>query len=339
MWDKAARTPVFHQVTRRIFDEEIKPLNKPAVLKGYVNHWPLTEVGKQSSQTLCEYIKPFASNRPVKAWYGSAEMQGRFFYSDDIKGRNFENKELPFADLLDEIVATQDTSNPIHLFAGAINLPEYMPTLMAECPIELLDPSMSRLTSLWIGNKTRTAAHWDLPQNLACVVAGRRRFTLFPIEQVSNLYIGPIDNTLAGQPASLVDFYNPDFDKFPRFKEAINHAEIAELESGDVLYMPSLWIHHVESLDSFGAMINFWWRDGPSYMPTPLYTLIYALGTLRELPANERAAWRSLFDYYIFSHRADDVSHIPQDAQGILGPMNAEHYQNIKRFLLQTLSR
>lgn len=338
MWDKLAHTPIFHHVTRQIFDEEIKPLNKPAILKGYINHWSLVNAAKQSPAALCNFIKPFASNRPVKAWYGAAEMGGRFFYSDDIKGRNFETKELLIGDLLDQLLASQE-GNPMHLFAGAINLPEHMPALVNECPMDLLDSSMSRLTSLWIGNKTRTAAHWDLPQNLACVVAGRRRFTLFPISQVSNLYIGPIDNTLAGQPASMVDFYNPDFEKFPRFKEALNYAEVAELESGDVLYMPSMWVHHVESLEPFGAMLNFWWREAPSYMPTPLYTLIYALGTLRELPEYERAAWRSLFDYYVFNHQSADASHIPPEAQGILGPMTAEHYQNIKRFLLQTMSR
>ena len=42
------------------------------------------------------------------------------------------------------------------------------------------------------------------------MVAGRRRFTLFPPEQVANLYIGPLDLTPAGQPVSLVDQAQPD---------------------------------------------------------------------------------------------------------------------------------
>ena len=93
------------------------------------------------------------------------------------------------------------------------------------------------LASLWIGNRGRTAAHWDLPQNLACVIKGRRRFTLLPPEQVKNIYVGPLDFTLAGQPSSLVNFRAPDFEAFPRFRDAIANAQIAELGPGDALYL------------------------------------------------------------------------------------------------------
>ena len=40
--------------------------------------------------------------------------------------------------------------------------------------------ALGLLASLWLGNRTRIAAHYDLPDNLAVVAAGRRRFTVFP---------------------------------------------------------------------------------------------------------------------------------------------------------------
>jgi hypothetical protein len=336
MWGNAARTPVFENVDRHTFERTIQPQNRPAVLKGCVRQWHATQVGTQSPAALCDYLATFSGPTQVQGWYGRAAMRGRFFYSDDIVGRNFETRRLPLSQLLHDILASLAGSNDFpHLFAGAVNLPEHMPALLDALPMDLLDPQEERLTSLWIGNRSRTAAHWDLPQNLACVIAGRRRFTLFPIEQMKNLYIGPIDNKLAGQPISLVDFAAPDFDKFPRFRDAIPTAEVAELDAGDVLYLPSMWIHHVESLQPFGAMINFWWRAGPAYLPTPLFTLMHAFLTMREMPENERRAWRVLFDHYVFE--GNDHGHIPAHAQGLLGELTPELRDGLKKFVAMSL--
>ena len=51
---------------------------------------------------------------------------------------------------------------------------------------------------LWLGNAIKVATHYDQMENIGIVVTGRRRFTLFPPEQVANLYMGPIELTPAG---------------------------------------------------------------------------------------------------------------------------------------------
>lgn len=332
--------PEHHGVDRAFFEREIVPAGRPAVLRGVTADWPMVRMGRRSIPELIAYLRDASTPAPTPIWRGPPEIEGRFTYSDDLKGFNHVQENAPMATLLDLLAAHHDDPAPPGFYAGGVPFRPCLPGLLSETPMPLLDPAIQRRTSLWVGNRVRTACHWDLPQNLAAVVAGRRRFTLFPTDQIANLYIGPVDFTLSGQPTSLVDFRNPDFEAHPRFAEALEHAEVADLEPGDVLYMPSLWFHHVESLDPFGAMVNFWWRDAPTHMGPPIFTLLHGLTSLRDLNRRERLAWREIFDHYLF--RPDDqdpMAHIPTDAQGLFAPMTPELERRLKTTLIGPLSR
>ena len=315
----------------RDFCEDVVRRAEPLVIKGLVSDWDIVRSGAGFSDRLRHH----ATDRPVQVFVGAPDMAGRFFYADDLKGFNFERRQMPLSALLDRLEAGGDD----YIYAGAIPVPSHLPGLLAHLPMPLLDTASERLTSLWLGNRTRTAAHWDLASNLACVVRGRRRFTLFPPDQVANLYVGPLEHTLAGQPVSLVDFANPDLDAHPRFARALEQALVVDLDPGDVLYIPSLWWHHVESLDDIGALVNFWWRDAPDYMLTPMFSLYHALLTIRDLPPAERQAWRAFFDHYIFQTDGDPMAHLPLEARGLLAPMTPDIEARIKALLLRPLSR
>ena len=173
--------------------------------------------------------------------------------------------------------------------------------------------------------------HYDPYSNIACVGAGRRRFTLFPPSQIHNLYVGPIDLTPAGQPVSMVKLHEPDFIRYPRFKEALAAAEFAELEPGDAIYIPELWWHHVESLEAFNVLVNYWWvndRVGPD---EPYTCMMHGLMSIRTLPKPARLAWRELFDHYVFRMNEDAVDHLDVKNRGILGKVTPQNYNNIKQ--------
>lgn len=326
-------------VDRAQFGREIMPKAEPAVLRGLVSEWPVIAAARQGDASLADFLRAAAASDPFEAWFGAPEIGGQFGYNEDFSGFNHERRLANVDQLLDLLLRQKGHEQPYSIYAGGIPIRRHLPGLLPNIPVPILDTTRATLISLWLGNRTRTAAHWDLPQNLACVVAGRRRFTLFPTEELPNLYVGPLDFTLAGQPVSLVDMERPDLEKHPKFAVALEAAQTAELGPGDALYIPSLWWHAVASLDELAAMINFWWRDAEPPLLTPLNALYHAVITMRNLPPDELDRWRIMFDHYLFCDNGDPVAHLPESARGILGRRTPELVARVKKLLIDALGR
>jgi hypothetical protein len=315
--------------------------SEPVLLRGLVRHWPLVQAAQQSDQRFCDYLRGFAKvgggDTQVGLWRGAPEIEGRFFYNADLTGFNYQREIGGFGALAEELLACAHNPRPPALYLGSTELDGSFPGLRQQndLPLHVRDP----LVSLWLGNRVRVAAHFDLPDNLACVVAGRRRFTLFPPEQVGNLYIGPLDLTPAGQAISLVDVAKPDLVRFPRYAQALAQAQTAELLPGDAIFIPSQWWHSVEALEPVSALVNFWWRQSPAFMDSPMNTLMLALLTLRDLPPAQRQAWSALFEHYIFAADEQTAAHIPASARGVLAPITQDRARHLRAVLLNRLNR
>jgi hypothetical protein len=329
----------YEPMDRERFEHEIVPKGEPAIFRGLVANWPVVHAGKAGPESLAQMLRVAATDEPFLAWFAPPEIDGRFSYNADLSGFNFDQKLATVDQLLDLLLRQRGHDKPYSMYAGGIPIRKHLPGLVPAIPVTMLDMARDTLISLWLGNRTHTATHWDLPQNLACVVAGRRRFTLFPPEQLKNLYVGPLEFTLAGQPISLVDIDAPDLEAYPRFTDALKAAQRAELGPGDAIYVPSLWWHDVVSLDEFGTAINFWWRDGEPPLLTPLNALYHAVITMKELPPNELRAWRNMFDHYVFQDNGDPVEHLPETARGILGKRTPELVARVKKLLIDALGR
>jgi hypothetical protein len=143
---------------------------------------------------------------------------------------------------------------------------------------------------------------------------------------------------LAGRPASLVDFDQPDFEKHPRFREALSTALVAELHPGDAVYIPAMWWHHVESQGDFNCLVNYWWSKSSYGGSTAYEALIHGLLTISDLPEEQRKAWRSFYDHYVFRVNGDPAEHIPIQRRGVLGRMTPKLYNKIKQFLYKSMS-
>jgi len=315
--------------------DEVVASHQPVVLRGQFRDWPIVAKAREGHGE--DYVRSFGNSHTVRAFRGAADMGGRYFYDDDFRGVNFERIELTLGALFDELGANADRDMPSALYAGAIPLSGPLAGLLAANPNHLLPASVEQLSSLWIGNRGVTATHYDLPQNIAVVVAGSRRFTLFPPEQLRNLYLGPLDSTLAGQPVSTVHLHEPDFDRFPRFRDALDAAMTAVLEPGDALYLPSMWFHNVEALTDLGMLINFWWRDAAAHMFTPMFTMLHAMLSIKGLSDHERDCWRRMFDQYVFETDGDPMAHLPEHAKGFFGDMDPDKAARLRLYLLQSL--
>lgn len=321
-----------------VLDAVAAAAGKPFVLRGLASNWGLVGEARSGGRAVTDYLRRFASDVPVVASILPGEHKGRVFYSDDLGAMNFQHEETRLADVLDRLDAISGAPDDPTIYLGSTAIDYCLPGFDAENAIDMegVQPSVR----LWLGTAHRVAAHYDVLENIAVVGAGRRRFILLPPEQLSNLYVGPIDFTPAGQPVSLVDFEQPDLERHPRFAEAMDHACGVVLEPGDAVYVPSMWWHHVEGLARVNILVNHWWYPGPGYMGAPLDALMHAILSIRELPRPQRDAWRLFFEHYVFSGDRDVVAgHIPEGRRGILGPVDADAARRIRSFLRNKLNK
>jgi hypothetical protein len=311
--------------------------SEPLVIRGLISEWPLVKMGLKSPREAGDYLKGFYQNIPVTASIGDPEIDGRIFYNQDFSGFNYQSIKADLGDLLDNIYNCAEQQNPPTFYMASTFVDRYFTGFCDQNPLDL--NADNPLVSVWLGNRSRIAAHYDLPDNIACCAVGRRRFTLLPPDQLANLYPGPLDWAPGGQPISLVDFKNPDFETFPNFQNALESAQTVTLEPGDGLYIPSMWWHHVEGLEALNILVNYWWRKSPSYMDTPANTMLYGLMSIRDLPVEQKKIWREMFDYYVFDADKDSHSHIPEQARGSLGPMDESLSRKIRSLLLKKINR
>jgi len=334
-----AKLPAIAEVTAATateLDAHLRTADKPFVVRGLISDWPLVEAGRQSAREARDYLLRKRRNALFTVSIGQAGAGGRLFY-DDAMEMDFRMARAKLPEIFAQIDAAEGDADPPPIYLASIDVHDYFDGLHEENHVDLGDRDC--IASIWMGTRTRIAAHNDFPHNLACVAVGRRRFTLFPPEQFRNLYLGPVDNTPAGRAVSMVDLPAPDFATHPRFREALRHASVGELEPGDAIYIPSMWYHHVEGLDAFNVLVNYWWRETPRWLGQPQDALNYAMMAIRDLPDEEKAHWRDLFDHYVFANGAEVTAHIPEQARSILARLTPESAARIRAYLLRQLSK
>ncbi|MBU2887856.1 cupin-like domain-containing protein [Gilvimarinus agarilyticus] len=296
--------------------EELPGLSVPVVLKGFVSHWPAVAEATVSDASLIQYLKQYSSDLPVTFYQIKAGVTGgRIGYLDDFSGFTFDRASAHLNEVLNSLQEAVEGR-----YIGSTRIDKWLPGFREKNDIVM--SGAQPLANFWIGGETDIAAHFDSPMNIACCVSGKREFTLFPPEQVTNLYIGPVDRTPSGRAISMVNFDAPDLEKFPKFSTALEHSVVARLQPGDALYIPPLWWHRVKSSGPINMLVNYWWKQTADYMGVPDLALEHAILALRGMNTREKASWKAMFEHYVFSDNAMATDNIPKALQGMLDPDN-----------------
>ena len=202
-----------------IFQAEVMARCEPAVLRGAARDWPMLSGATTPSAALdgvVAQLRRFDSGKLAEVFVGKPEIGARYTYDATLAGFNFERSSVPFGEALTRILDSAADPGRTSMYMGSMTAETYFPGIEETTRLPFVPPAVR--PRFWVGHASTVACHYDTMDNVACVAAGRRRFTLFPPDAIRDLYVGPIDHTLAGQPISLAVGSEPGDPRFPASK-------------------------------------------------------------------------------------------------------------------------
>ena len=147
--------------------EAVRGSSEPLLLRGLVRHWPIVRAAKDSQSAVEAYLRRFYKGATVNAVFGDPGHRGRLFYNDDLSGFNFEAVRATLDRVLDEARGQSHAENPAGVYMGSTSVDAVLPGFRSENDIQVDD--FDPLVFIWLGNRSRIAAHHDLPDNIACL--------------------------------------------------------------------------------------------------------------------------------------------------------------------------
>jgi hypothetical protein len=225
-----------------VFEADFVRASRPVILRGAIADWPAMQKWSLA------YFKREFGNRQLPV---VREKNGLQY--DARGGLHYEH--IRFADYCDLVADGQ----PHDLYI-TVRVHQVLPELFADIrqPVYSAGAPWAR-SRFWLGAPgTKGPLHRDLPENLYAQIGGRKRFLLLDRRLTRMVHRYPLYSGVPNY--SPVDAEEPDLSRFPRFRGA--PLMRAEVEAGDLLYIPSLWWHQARSLTTSFA-VNLWWLRGP----------------------------------------------------------------------------
>ena len=241
----------------RFVADYLRP-QKPVVLAGAIDDWPALSRWDE------DYLREAVGSRRLRVES----------LSEGEKPGYFGRRSLPQSmDLRDYLAAVFADRRVPRLYAGGISIPGSLPELAPDIRLPEYVIGPKPVPYFWLGAAgSTTQLHYDINNNFHALVRGRKVFSLFAPDQTRGLY--PTSVFSPRRHFSRVKLEEPDYEAFPGLRGATGCR--ATLESGDMLFLPSLWWHEVRT-ERPGIAINYWWGLNR-------YGNAFAWLYLRELP-------------------------------------------------------
>ncbi|XP_060586913.1 lysine-specific demethylase 8-like [Ruditapes philippinarum] len=214
----------------------------PVIITDVMEGWPALDNRKWT----LDYIKKIAGCRTVPIELGSK-------YTDD----SWSQKLMTVREFIETYIEMKTRETDIGYLAQ-----HQLFNQIPELQNDIITPDYCYLgnsedvdINAWFGPKgTVSPVHYDPKHNFLAQVMGEKYIRIYPQSETDNLY--PHDTTLLKN-TSQIDVENPNFEKFPKFRDA-SYVECV-LKSGEMLYIPPKFWHFVKSI-SISFSVSFWWE-------------------------------------------------------------------------------
>ncbi|EIM03443.1 pass1-like protein [Rhodanobacter sp. 115] len=204
--------------------DDVLGRERPLVIRGLVRDWPIVKLARQSDTAFAQRLAELDNGADVSTLMIEPDADGIIGYTADMSDLSYQHFKVPVTLGLQRLAKYSRREDAPGLVIQSAPIRDCLPGFLADHALPFLDPGVE--PRLWMGNRVTTPTHFDSQHNIACVVCGTRRFTLFPPEQLPNLYIGPLDFAPTGAAISMARLDRPDDPRYPRLKRALAAAQV-----------------------------------------------------------------------------------------------------------------
>eukprot|EP01122_Echinamoeba_exundans_P007719 TRINITY_DN2433_c0_g1_i3.p1 TRINITY_DN2433_c0_g1~~TRINITY_DN2433_c0_g1_i3.p1 ORF type:complete len:472 (-),score=36.67 TRINITY_DN2433_c0_g1_i3:23-1438(-) len=243
------------------FAEEVARLGRPVVVKSEMLRSKWKAIGKWSNSYMISAMCPGSILHPVYItrnhtfWLYRSHNE---IYNWDNAPRPYDQTNMTVADFF---LRLHDPENHGHFYYS--EPVSRLTDALAEdvSPTNFLSPfpheNREITQPIWMGSRgVTTQLHYDTNYNFHVQIDGKKSFVLFPPPAMQKVYLFPRIHPHFRR--SQVNLDLVDQTKFGTFSaEFLRDIVEVTLESGDALYIPPFWGHHVTNIDG-GVSVNVW---------------------------------------------------------------------------------